>query len=181
MIRKFVLIFCFLLLFPIVCFADSVPRFPMNNNQLIDFARSYVSKIPIDEHYVFYLYGEYDYRLVHGKNIMLSGTNFLCSNCERVDFIYNPSYGYSLAAAPTDGYDIGSSVAYYPAYYSFSTGSFNGSVSAGSYLVYSDLGDYPNLYGDDYAIQLSILFVLSIFVFMYILRCVWAKCARVSG
>lgn len=74
-------------------------------------------------HYVLFRSGQYDYRLVYGKDLEYSNGYFSADSVQYV--------------------------AYSTRYYTWSQGmerSFG--LSAGNYLVYSDLGDYPMLHSE---------------------------------
>lgn len=84
-----------------------------------------ISKLPYGVHYVYWREGQYTYRLAYGRELSLSGSRFSGSSVRLVT--YNTYSGSSSQA-------IWSSVE-----------DSNFSLSAGKYLVWSDLGDYPQL------------------------------------
>lgn len=84
-------------------------------------------KVPFGQHYVYWRDDQYSYKFAYG-DISLSGSSFvgsgsvtICTYAGTTSSGYNTVYTWDIS---TDG--------------SFS-------LSAGDMLVYSDLGDYPNL------------------------------------
>lgn len=85
-----------------------------------------VSKLPYGVHYVYWRDGQYNYRLAYGEELELTGTMF---RADAVSLVTYNSYSSSGTQAT---------------YTSSSESNF--SLSAGSYMVWSDLGHYPDLY-----------------------------------
>lgn len=84
-------------------------------------------------HYVLFRNGQYGYRLVYAKEMELDGSTFSAGDAQYV--------------------------AYDSRYYSWTSGSEGSfTLSAGNYIVYSDLGDYPMLHSDSVYSGLLILF-----------------------
>lgn len=109
-----------------------------------------VSDLPYGVHYVYYRDGRYDWCLAYSSDLVLSGSTFSAPSVTMVTYNTNSDY----QDQPT---------------YSVSTES-NFSLSAGNYLVYSDLGSYPDLYsrrGDYYAELIS--FVLCGYGLFYLM------------
>lgn len=74
-------------------------------------------------HYVLFRSGQYDYRMVYGKDLVYNNGNFTAGSVRYV--------------------------AYSTRYYTWTQGTESAfSLSAGDYLVYSDLGDYPMLHSE---------------------------------
>lgn len=89
------------------------------STSVLTYFDNYVQRL-VGKHYVFFRSGQYTYRLVYGTDLQCSGTNFSGNGCDYVS------------------YDT--------RYYTWSSGSEGAfSLAAGSYLVYSDLGNYPLL------------------------------------
>ena len=108
-----------------------------------------VSGLPYGVHYVYYRDGRYDWCLAYSSELVLSGSVFTAPSVTLVT--YNTATNYQ--DQPT---------------YAVSTES-DFRLSAGDYLVYSDLGSYPDLYsreGDFYAQLIS--FILCSFGLFYL-------------
>lgn len=89
------------------------------STSVLTYFDNYVQRL-VGKHYVFFRSGQYTYRLVYSEDLQLAGTNFSCSSCDYVS------------------YDT--------RYYTWSSGTESQfSLATGSYLVYSDLGNYPLL------------------------------------
>lgn len=84
-----------------------------------------ISKLPYGVHYVYWREGQYSYRLAYGRELSLSGSRFSGSSVRLVT--YNTHSGSGSQATWSSVEDS------------------NFSLSAGPYLVWSDLGDYPQL------------------------------------
>lgn len=109
------------------------------------------AKLPLGVDYVFFRDNQYLYSLVYG-DLSLSGTSFSGKNCTRIDY-YTYTGGNQQATFSV------SSVASF-------------SLSAGSYLVYSNLGEYPILGGAQGALRYKILDyavigILSVFLLLW--------------
>ena len=115
------------------------------------------SASPFDD-YIYWRSGQYEYSLVVG-DLSYSGGRFTSSDsCTHYKF--TTSSGYNST-------------------FSYSTTSINDfSLSVGNALVYSNLGNYPNLTdrGDFYA--LASLLLLLVALCMYLVRSVFAFCLR---
>lgn len=108
-----------------------------------------VSGLPYGVHYVYYRDGRYDWCLAYSSELVLSGSVFTAPSVTLVT--YNTDTNYQDQPS-----------------YSVSTES-DFRLSAGDYLVYSDLGSYPDLYsreGDFYAQLIS--FILCSFGLFYL-------------
>jgi hypothetical protein len=99
------------------------------------------------DHYVYWRESQYVYKLVHSPGLSFDGSRFLADHVSVVT--YQTSMGYGSQATFLQSEES------------------NFSLSPGSYLVWSDLGDYPVLYerGEvDYAYAacfgLAVCFVL---------------------
>lgn len=110
------------------------------SSSVVAFFDDYVQRI-VGKHYVLFRSGQYDYRFVYGSDLSLSGSVFSGTDCNYV--------------------------AYSTRYYTWDTGSEgNFSLSAGSYLVYSDLGDYPPLGADSIASWVVAFVAVAYFLFV---------------
>ncbi|MGL6220110.1 MAG: hypothetical protein ACRC36_18855 [Lacrimispora sphenoides] len=91
------------------------------STSVLTYFQGMVEKLPTDSHYVLFRQSIYGYRLVYGSDLRLTGSNF-------------SGTGLSYVTYDTSTYRLQSG----------SEGNF--SLSAGTYLVYSDLGSvYPVL------------------------------------
>lgn len=107
-----------------VPYSSYTPSYGVGTSNL-ELFRGVVYTLPYGQHYVYFRTGQYDYRLAYSKDLSLSGTTFTGTN---VTLITYNTY-YTSGSQPTYTYSSQSSF----------------SLSAGNYLVYSDLGYYPAL------------------------------------
>lgn len=125
------------------------PQYAVGTSQLTIF-EGVLSKLPYGYHYVYWRDGQYNYRFAYSRDLSLSGTVFSASQVTIVTY-----YTYSSSGTQAT-------------YTSVSETSF--SLSAGSYMVWSDLGDYPTLQSYrgavDYA-HLSVV-ILATIILLYI-------------
>lgn len=165
MARKIILSFLVFLAVSVPVFADTVPRYPMDNSILLSYGRDMMSKLGVNDHYVYFLSDQYTYTFIWGRDINLSGSTFRFTGCSRVSFTFYPGYNDSYR--------------YYPSYYGVSSSSVgtSGSVVAGGFVCYSDLGNYPDLRSEDSYYAFFILVSIFIVIFMSILRFIWG-CVR---
>lgn len=96
------------------------------------------------EHYVLFRSDQYGYRLVYGSDLSLTGSEFAGTDCSYVTY---DSHDYTWQSG--------------------SEGDF--SLSAGDYLVYSDLGDYPVLAAESVPARL-IAFVAVLYLLFVVFR-----------
>ena len=112
------------------------------------------SKLDYGVHYVYYRDGQYDYCLAYSDSLELSGTTFSGEDVTIVTYSTSSNYN-SQATFSVDE-------------------EANFSLSAGRYLVWSDLGDYPILYdrgAEDYAKTACI--ILASFGLYYLFKHLW--------
>lgn len=104
-------------------------------------------KLPIGTHYVYWRDGQYTYRLAYSPEMSVSGTRF--SSPSVILATYQTNTGYGSQATWTVSQDT------------------NFSLNAGNYLVWSDLGDYPQLVDRsvrDY-VHAAVIGIVVLFVF----------------
>lgn len=125
--------------------------------------RDIASKLgPLDE-YVFYRSGQYQYTMIAGE-ITWDGSTFAADEASSYVLDYSSTYNSS---------------------YSYDTGTVAGwTLTPGNALVYSSLGDYPDLIerGDKY--EMATLFVLCVALCMSLIRPVFnftLRRSRYSG
>ena len=114
------------------------------------------SKLGYGVHYVYYREGQYKYCLAYSPSLSLNGTNFTGENVTVVTYSTSTST-YSQATFTV-------------------TEEANFTLSAGSFLVWSDLGNYPTLYDrgtEDYAKTACV--ILASFGLYYLFKCLWAS------
>lgn len=107
-----------------------------------------VSKLPYGEHYVYWRDSQYVYMLAHGKDLKYQGGRFTASQVQTVT--YNSYSGYNSQATFLQGSDS------------------NFSLAPGNYLVWSDLGDYPQLEtgkGEREYVQAAVVGMAVFFIF----------------
>lgn len=94
----------------------------------ITFFRDIVASLPITHDYVFYRSGDQEYTLVSSPDMTLEGGTFYADEGKEYVITQNSGSGYSSS------------------YYSYSVSNVSDiSVRSRGYLVYSNLGDYPQL------------------------------------
>lgn len=103
-----------------------------------------VSKIPFGSDYVYFRDSQYVYSLVYG-DLSFSGSSFSGSGVTRID--YNTYTGSSSQ----------------PTFSRSTVSSFN--LSVGNWLVYSNLGHYPSLGGDDNLYRYDVLTQVCLLLF----------------
>lgn len=157
-LSKFVcicLLLCLVLALPIQAQASTYS--PYNDGNIgttqLQYFRDIVSNLGINESYVASRTGRYEYRLFAG-NIKYSNGKFIGSEPGSVITVYtintdSNSYGTYTYSITTDNNFI-----------------FN----ASNYLVYSNLGDYPNLEERSVIYEFSSLFILAVFALCALLR-----------
>lgn len=131
-----------------VPYSDYTPSYGLGTSNL-DIFRGVVYNLPYGQHYVYFRDGQYNYRIAYSRDMELTGHNFYGSDVTVVT--YNTYY--TSGGQPT-----------------FTTSHQSAfSLSAGDYLVYSDLGDYPALtdrgvkdYAQTACIGLAVIFLFSI-------------------
>lgn len=107
-----------------VPYADYVPSYGIGTSN-IEIFRGVVYSLPYGQHYVYFRTDQYNYRLAYSRDLELNGSTFTGTDVTLVT--YNTHY--TSGGQPTFTYSH--------------QRSFN--LSAGSYLVYTDLGYYPAL------------------------------------
>lgn len=113
-------------------------------------------KLPFGVNYVYWREGQYEYCFAYGADLGLSGTTFSADNVDIITYITNS--GYNRQATFTHSVESGFS------------------LSAGNYLVWSNLGHYPTLEDGRDIIAETTLFVLVGFgVFYFVSRIVWRR------
>lgn len=131
-----------------VPYASITPSYGVGTSNL-DIFRGVVYGLPYGTHYIYFRQDQYNYCLIYGRNLSLSGNTFSGSECYLVT--YNTYY--SSGGQPT--YSI--------------TGPNTYSISVGSVLVYSDLGHYPRLIDERGYYLEAICVGLGVFTFTYFL------------
>ncbi len=113
------------------------------STSVLTYFQGIVEKLPPDAHYVLFRQSIYGYRLVYGTDLRLTGTNF-------------NGTGLSYVTYDTSTYRLQSG----------SEGTF--SLSAGTYLVYSDLGSvYPVLVTGVRNYEFKALFFLCVLYLLF--------------
>lgn len=159
MVRKMIILLlalCALAAVPLSASAAEVYDGTISTTYITIF-RDIVGKVKLDDDYVFYRSGQYEYTMIAGDITYENGT---FSADEAASYVlttnnsYNSTYQYSVGTV------------------SFWT------LSPGSGLVYSSLGDYPDLQepGDKYSV--TILFVLCVALCMSLIRPVFSFTLR---
>lgn len=151
MVRKIIILLlalCALAAVPLSASAAEVYDGTISTTYITIF-RDIVSNVELGDQYVFYRSGQYEYTMIAG-DITYDGTTFAAD--EATSYVLTTSSNYNST-------------------YEYSVGSVSSwTLSPGTALVYSSLGDYPSLIerGDYYA--LATLFLLCIALCMSLIR-----------
>lgn len=115
-----------------------------------------VRKLPYGVNYVYWRESRYVYCLAYGRNLALSGTNFRADSCDIITYNRDPG--------PDE----------IPTWVHSSVRNF--SLSAGSVLVWSNLGHYPALDdgGNIYA-QATLVLLVIFGLFYFVNRIMWRR------
>lgn len=169
MVRKSVILVMVALLavtmaMPLTAAAASYSAYDGNiSTTYVTFFRDISSKIPINSDYVFFRSSQYDYTMIVG-DLDFSGDTFTSSVEVQV---------YEIST------NSGSS---YNSTYSYSVSSENNfSLSAGSSLLYSNLGNYPDLIERNDYYAFSAVLLLLIGICLYLCRSVFGFCLRLRS
>lgn len=107
-----------------------------------------VSKLPVGDHYVYWRDGQYSYVLAHSRELVYEGGRFTAPQVQLVTYYtYTGSSGQATYSQSTDS---------------------NFTLSPGNFLVWSDLGDYPQLEtgkGERDYVQAAVFALAVFFVF----------------
>ena len=111
-----------------------------------------VDKIGMNDEYVFYRSGQYEYTMIAGE-ITYDGSTFAAD--EASSYVINTNSSYN-------------------SYYEYSTGKvISWSLSPGSALVYSSLGDYPALVDKSETYSFATLVLLFVCLCMFLIRSIF--------
>lgn len=115
-----------------------------------------VRKLPYGVNYVYWREGRYVYRIAYGRNLSLNGTNFHADSCDIITYNRDP------------GSDE------IPTWLHSTERNFD--LSAGSVLVWSNLGHYPALDdgGNIYA-QATLVLLVIFGLFYLVSRIMWRR------
>ena len=115
-----------------------------------------VRKLPYGVNYVYWRDSRYVYRLAYGRNLALSGSDFRADSCDIITYNRDPGPD----EIPTWTHSIQS----------------NFNLSAGSVLVWSNLGHYPALDdgGNIYA-QATLVLLVVFGLYYFVSRIVWRR------
>lgn len=112
-----------------------------------------IGKIGLGDDYVFYRSGQYEYTMIAGE-ITWDGSRFAADEATRYVLVTNSNYNST---------------------YDYSSGTVSGwTLSPGSALVYSSLGDYPVLTERSDTYSLATLILLFACVCMYLIRSIFS-------
>lgn len=113
-------------------------------------------KLPFGVNYVYWREGPYEYCFAYGADLDFSGTTFRADYVDVITYNTNSSYNEQATFTVSSEYGF--------------------SLSAGNYLVWSNLGHYPTLEDGRDIIAETTLFVLVGFgIFYFIIRIVWRR------
>lgn len=115
-----------------------------------------VRKLPYGVNYVYWRDSRYVYRLAYGRNLALSGSDFRADSCDIITYNRDPG--------PDE----------IPTWTHSTQSNFN--LSAGSVLVWSNLGHYPALDdgGNIYA-QATLVLLVVFGLYYFVSRIVWRR------
>lgn len=120
-----------------------------------------VSKLSYGQHYVYWRQGQYEYRIAYGEGLALSGSTFTADSVKLITYTTNTGYNNQAMLTSLDD--------------------SNFRLNAGNYLVWSDLGDYPQLetgkgvrdYAHAAAFGVAVLMLYSLF--RAFVRGIWGR------
>lgn len=114
-------------------------------------------KLPIGDHYVFYRSGQYEYTMIAG------------------DLTYD---GSTFTADEAKSYILGTTSTYNAAY-QYSTGTVTAwSLTPGTALIYSSLGDYPDLIDPTAKYDFAIMLLIMICICLYLVNGIFKPVRR---
>lgn len=152
-------VLCCLAAMPLAASAATVYDGTISTTYITIF-RDIASKFPVDTDYVFFRSGQYEYILVAG-DLIWDGSMFTGENVTQyiltTNSSYNSSYEYGTASLDTF------------------------SLATGSSLVYSNLGNFPDLYERSDYLETAGVFALAVFSASNLLRPVFIFCLRLKN
>lgn len=154
------LLVCVCANFCTIAHAESYTVYEGNpSSTYIQYFRDLMSKVPLNTHYVAFRSGQNDYLMVVG-DLDFNGSKFTSSGeCKVYSFSSNSSN--------------------YNSYYSFDSYSIsNVDIKVNDYIIYSDLGDYPELETKGEKYESLTTLVLFIALLMFIISRIFSNCLR---
>lgn len=123
----------------------------------VTFFRDMASKLPMGTDYVFFRSGQYEYCMVAG-DLTWDGSMFTGSDLTQYLLVYNSSYNstYQFGTTALDTF----------------------SLATGGALVYSNLGNFPDLYERSDNIMGTLLFMMAVLTVMMIIRPIFSFTLR---
>lgn len=118
--------------------------------------RDIVNGLDINEHYVFYRSGDYEYKMIVG-DIKYENNVFTSTECEEYTLSYTQS-GYGSSSIYT--YRVNTLM--------------NFTLSPLTYLVYSDLGKYPTLHERGSLYEIAFVFLVVIIGLCVLIRSIFS-------
>lgn len=136
---------------PMQTYANSIYEDGNISSTFLDIATDLTNNISVSDDYIFFRSGQYDYTFIYG-------------NIDFTDGVFSSStYNKIIITTNTSGYN---QTRYH---YEYSQGS-NLSLTTSDYLVYSNLGHYPNLIERGVYYEYTSLFVFVVVALCMLMR-----------
>lgn len=122
-----------------------------------DMARDLMGSVGLDDSYLFFRSGQYEYTLLVGDLTYENGV-FTAPTAIEYRIYTGSGYGNDYSYSVTDVSDV--------------------RLSPGSSIVYSDLGDYPELRSWGDLLDLAQVFLLAMYGVMFLVHCIFSFILR---
>lgn len=151
-IRKYIIcFFALLVLFSTTLNAKSYSIYDGSiNTTVLTYFKDIVSKVKLNENYVFFRGGQYDYYLIVSDSLTFNNNTFSSSNAHVYNIYSNSNYNsnYYFSFTEIDSFDL----------------------SVSNQLIYSDLGYFPSLIERGYIYDFATLFIIYVFCLSCLVR-----------
>lgn len=122
-----------------------------------DYARDLLGSVGLEDSYLFFRSGQYEYILLVGDLTYENGV-FSAPAAMEYKFLTGTNYGTDYSYTVTEVSDV--------------------SLSPGRGMVYSDLGDYPELRDPSQLLELVQVFLLAMYGVMFLVHCIFSFVLR---
>lgn len=120
-------------------------------------AKDLMGSVGLDDSYLFFRSGQYEYILLVG-DLSYSNGRFTADSAVEYKILTGSNYGQDYSYYVTDVTDV--------------------SLSPGFNMVYSDLGDYPELRSWSDMLDLLQVFLLALYGVMFLIHCIFSFVLR---
>lgn len=122
-----------------------------------DYARDLMGSVGLEDSYLFFRSGQYEYVLLVGDLTYENGV-FTAPSAMEYKILTGANYGSDYSYSVTEVSDV--------------------SLSPGSAMVYSDLGNYPELRDPSQLLELVQVFLLAMYGVMFLVHCIFSFILR---